>query len=139
MKTLIASPGSTTGLRTLASSLMLSTSTPRSCATLLRLKSFVTILPEQRARQLDQLQVDFLDLREVDVGDHHFDAGHLLDALQDVEAAAAAVALERIGRIGDELQFLQHELRHDSVPSRKPVSTISATRPSMMTLVSRIL
>ena len=26
-----------------------------------------------------------------------------------------------------------------SVPSRKPVSTMSATRPSMMTLVSRIL
>ena len=40
------------------------------------------------------------------------DARHLLDAMQDVEAAAAAVPLERIGGVGDELQFLQDELRH---------------------------
>ena len=45
MKTFMISPGSTTGLSELASSLMFSTSTPRSCATLLRLKSFVTIFP----------------------------------------------------------------------------------------------
>ena len=36
---------------------------------------------------------------------------HLLDLLQDVEAATAAIALHRIGRIGDELQLLEHELR----------------------------
>ena len=37
-------PGSTMGLSELANSLMLSTATPCSCATLLRLKSLVTIL-----------------------------------------------------------------------------------------------
>ena len=68
---------------------------------------------EQGTRQLDQLHVDFLDLREVEIRDHDIDAGHLLDAVQDVEAAAAAVALERIGRIGDVLQLLEHELRDD--------------------------
>ncbi len=45
MKTFMSSPGRTTGLSELASSLMLSTATPRSCATLFRLKSFVTIFP----------------------------------------------------------------------------------------------
>ena len=39
--------------------------------------------------------------------------GHLLNLLQDVEAAPAAIALHRVGGIGDELQFLQHELRND--------------------------
>ena len=72
----------------------------------------MTIFPGQRARQLDQLEVDLLDLGKVDVGDHHFDAGHLLDLLQDVEAAAAAVALHRIRRIGHQLQLLEHELRN---------------------------
>src|SRR5256885_1863004 len=43
MKTRIASPGSTTGFNELASSLMLSTLTPRSWATLFKLKSLVTI------------------------------------------------------------------------------------------------
>src|SRR5687767_12481145 len=45
MNTFMISPGSTTGFSALASSLMFSTSTPRSCATLFRLKSFVTIFP----------------------------------------------------------------------------------------------
>ena len=44
MKTRMVSPGSTMGLRELASSLMFSTSTPCSWATLLRLKSLVTTL-----------------------------------------------------------------------------------------------
>ena len=33
--------------------------------------------------------------------------------MQDVETAAPAVPLQRVGRISDVLQFLQHELRHD--------------------------
>ena len=65
----------------------------------------------KRARQLDQLQVDFAHVREVHVGDRDVHARHLLDLLQDVEAAAAAIALHRIGRVGDELQLLEHELR----------------------------
>ena len=67
----------------------------------------------QRARELDELEIDFLDVGKIGVRDDDVEAGHLLDALQDVEAAAAAVAAQRIGRIGDLLQLLQHELRHD--------------------------
>ena len=36
---------------------------------------------------------------------------HLLDTLQDVEAAPAAVALHGIARIRHQLQLAQHELR----------------------------
>ena len=92
---------------------MLSTSTPRSWATLFRLKSFVTILPCETAGQLDQLQIDFAHFREVDIRDDRFDARHLLNLLQDVEAASAAVPLERIRGVCDQLQFLQDELRDD--------------------------
>ena len=45
MNTFMISPGSTTGLSELASSFTFRTLTPRSCATLFRLKSFVTIFP----------------------------------------------------------------------------------------------
>ena len=79
---------------------------------MLRLKSLVTILPFMRARQLDQLQVDLADLREVGLHDLHLHVGHLLDLLQDVQAAAAAVALQRVGGVGHLLQLAQHELRH---------------------------
>jgi hypothetical protein len=64
---------------------------------------------------------------------------HLLDALQDVEPAAAAVALQRIGGIGDELQLAQHELRDDQRAVEEAGLAMSAMRPSMITLVSRIL
>ena len=107
------SPGSTTGLSELASSLMFSTSTPRSCATLFRLKSLVTILPCSVRASSISLRSTSRDVGKVDVGDHDVDAGHLLDLLQDVEAAAAAVALQRVGGVGDELQLLEHELRDD--------------------------
>ena len=113
MNTFIVSPGSTTGFSEFASSLMLSTSTPRSCATLFRLKSLVTILPCSERAELDELEIDFLDVGKIGVRDDDVDAGHLLDALQDVETAAAAVAAQRIGRIGDLLQLLEHELRND--------------------------
>src|SRR5436190_3761834 len=65
----------------------------------------------ERAPELDQLQVDLAHFGKVDVGDGDVDAGHLLDLLEDVEAAAAAVALQRVGGIGDQLQLLEHELR----------------------------
>src|SRR5207302_2185157 len=63
-------------------------------------------------RQLDQLQIDFTNLWKIEVGNDHLDARHLLNLLEDVEASAAAIALQRVGRIGDELQLLQHELRN---------------------------
>ena len=70
-------------------------------------------MPRKRPRQLDQLEINLAHLRKIDVGDLHLDAGHLLNLLQDVEAAPAAIALERVGRIGHELQLLQDELRDD--------------------------
>ena len=107
------SPGSTTGLRALASSLMLSTSTPRSCATLLRLKSLVTILPcSERASSISLRSTSRTSGKSAsEIVD--LDARHLLHLLQDVEPAAAAIALHRIGGVGDQLQFLEHELRDD--------------------------
>ncbi len=62
--------------------------------------------------QFDQLHVHFAHVREVVFHDLHGQVRHLLDALQDVQAAAAAVALHRIGRIGHQLQLAQHELRN---------------------------
>ena len=46
--------------------------------------------------------------------------GHLLDALQHIQAAAAAVALHRIGGVGHQLQFPQHELRDHQNAVQKP-------------------
>ena len=113
MNTFMISPGRTTGLSELASSLTFSTSTPRSCATLFRLKSLVTILPcSVRASSISFRSTSWT-LGKIDVGNRDLDARHLLDLLQDVEAAPAAVALERVGRVGDELQLLEHELRDD--------------------------
>ncbi len=37
-----------------------------------------------------------------------------MQALQDVETAAAAVALQRIGGVGHQLQFAKHELGNDN-------------------------
>ena len=73
----------------------------------------MTILPCERSRELDQLEVDFLEIGKVGIGDDDVEAGHLLDALQNVEPAPAAVPAQRVGRVGDLLQLLQHELRHD--------------------------
>ena len=51
-------------------------------------------------------------MRKIVFHDLHVQMRHFLDALQNVQAAAAAVALHRIGRIGHQLQFPQHELRN---------------------------
>src|SRR4029077_3377060 len=61
--------------------------------------------------QLDQLHIDFAHVREIILHDLHVEMGHFLDALQDIETAAAAIALHRIRRIRDQLQFPQNELR----------------------------
>ena len=41
------------------------------------------------------------------------DARHFLNFLQNVETAAAAVAPEGVGRVGDQLKLLEDELRDD--------------------------
>src|ERR1019366_1433550 len=62
--------------------------------------------------KFDELHVHVADVREVFFGDLHREVGHFLDTLQDVEAAAAAVALHGVGRIGHQLQLTQHKLRN---------------------------
>src|SRR5882724_968640 len=49
-----------------------------------------------------------------------FDLGVVLHALEHVEAAAAAVALELVGAVGDGLQLLQDEARHDQLGVDEP-------------------
>ena len=111
MKTRITSPGSTTGFRELASSLMLRTGTPRSCATLLRLKSLVTILPfMRRASSMSFRSTSRTSGKSVSTI-CTCTLRHLLDLLQDVQAAPAAVALQRVRGVGHLLQLAQHELR----------------------------
>ena len=113
MNTFITSPGSTTGFSAVGQLVDVQDLDAAQLRDLVEVEVVGHDAAEQRPRQLDQLQVDFLDLRKVEVGDDDLDARHLLDAMQDVEPAPAAVALERIGRVGDELQLLEHELRHD--------------------------
>src|ERR1022692_2112832 len=60
--------------------------------------------------ELDQLHVDLAHLRKILFHNLYGKVGHFLHALQDVEPAAAAIALHGIGRIGHQLQFPQHEL-----------------------------
>ena len=59
--------------------------------------------------QLDQLQIHFGDVREIVFGDLHVEMRHFLDALQHFQSAAAALALQRVGRIGHQLQLAQNE------------------------------
>src|SRR5580693_5149245 len=66
--------------------------------------------------QLDQLEIHFADGGEIVFHDLDLQRGHLLQALQNVKAAAAAVALQRVGGIGHELQLAQHELRSNDDP-----------------------
>ncbi len=61
--------------------------------------------------QFDQLHIDFPHVRKVLFDDLHVEVCHFLNALQDVEPAASAVALHGVGRIGHQLQFAQDELR----------------------------
>src|SRR3984893_4141328 len=61
--------------------------------------------------QFDELHIDFADAGEVIFHDLDLDRSRFLETLQDVEAAAAAIAFERVGGIGHQLQFAEHELR----------------------------
>ena len=46
----------------------------------------------KQLREFDQLHVDFANIREILFDDLHIQVRHLLNALQDVESAPAAVA-----------------------------------------------
>src|SRR5262249_2982832 len=76
-------------------------------------------------RQLDELEIDFPDCREVILHDLNLQICYLLEALQDVEAATPAVSFEGIGRVSDQLQLTQHELRsHDDAVEKASLGNI---------------
>src|SRR5262249_3445185 len=62
--------------------------------------------------QLDQFEVHLADRRKIVFHDLDRDGHCLLETLQDIQPAAATVALERISRIGHQLQFAQNKLRN---------------------------
>jgi hypothetical protein len=62
--------------------------------------------------QLNQLHVHFAHVRKILFYNLHVEMRHFLHPLQNVQPAAAAVALHGIGRIGHQLQLAQHELRN---------------------------
>src|SRR6266498_1821459 len=139
MKTRRTSPGRTTGFRELASSLMFSTATPRSCATLLRLKSLVTILPLiRRASSISFRSTSRISGKSVST---------ICTCTLPIFWTFCRMSRPRRPR----LRFRESEesatccsSRRTNwgttrVPSRKPVSQMSAMRPSMMTEVSRTL
>ena len=112
-RTRSSSPGRTAGFTAFASELMFMTRTPCSSATRLRLKSLVRIDPAPRAGQRDQLGVDLGDVRDVVLDDLDRRRRVLLHAVEDLEPAAAAVAAERVGAVGDVLELVEHEPRDD--------------------------
>src|SRR5208282_2056546 len=61
--------------------------------------------------QFNELHIDFANTGEVVFHNLDLDGSSFLETLQNVEAAASAIAFERIGGIGHQLQFTQHELR----------------------------
>src|SRR5579871_3283370 len=70
--------------------------------------------------QLDEFHIDFANLREVLFDDLNMEVSHFLDALQDIQAAPAAVALHGVGRVSYQLQFSQDELRNHEYAVQKP-------------------
>ena len=99
----------------------------------------VTTLPSRCLAKQHELLIDRLagKLRQLAVVDHQVDLRIAAQPVEDVEPAAAAVAAQLVARIGDRLQLGDHELRHDRAGCRSTrVSTTSAIRPSITTLVS---
>jgi len=59
------------------------------------------------------------DVLEIVVSDLDVKMWHLLDALQHFQATAAPLTLERVSRIGNQLQFAQNEARNDDGAVKK--------------------
>src|SRR5208337_350594 len=76
--------------------------------------------------QFNELHIDFADAGEVIFHDLDLHRSHFLETLQDVEAAASAIAFERIGGIGHQLQFAEHKLRdHDQAVEETGLGDVS--------------
>src|ERR1017187_1008412 len=139
MNTFMISPGSTMGFSELASSLVFSTATPCNCATLFRLKSLVTILPSYTFAS----SISFRSTSRT--------AGKSASTIWTVRPAIFWMRCRISNPRRPRLRFMESAESATScnsrstncgstmTPSRKPVSAMSAMRPSIMTLVSRIL
>ena len=118
---------------------MFRTATPRSCATLFRLKSFVTIFPLRRF-------ATSMSLRSTSRT-----SGKSVSTICTCTCGIFWMRCRMSRPRRPRLRFIESEESATccssrstnwgttSVPSRKPVSQISAMRPSMMTEVSRTL
>ena len=60
--------------------------------------------------EFDQLHIHFANRRIVVLDKLHSDPGHLLNSLKNIQAAAAAIALQRIGGIGNLLEFAKDKM-----------------------------
>ena len=68
------------------------------------------------AGERDELGVDLGDSGDVVLDDLDRRARLLLHAVEDLEAAAAAVAAQRVRAVGDVLELVEHEPRHHERP-----------------------
>src|SRR5581483_2591493 len=62
-------------------------------------------------RQFDELQVHFSDGGKVVFHNLNIYGSHFLQTLENIQPATASVALQRVGRIGYQLQLPQNKLR----------------------------
>ena len=76
----------------------------------------VRIDPAPGLGQGDELGVDLGDVRDVVLDDLDRGPGLLLHPGQDLEAAPAAVAAQRVRAVGDVLELVEHEAGTTSVP-----------------------
>src|SRR4029077_21242625 len=75
--------------------------------------------------QFDQLQIHFPDCGEIIFDNLNLQGCDFLQALQNVEAPATAVSFQRVGRVGHQLQFAEHELRgHDDAVEESRFSDV---------------
>ena len=102
------SPGRTAGFMALASSLTLRTERPWRRATI-EIEIVGDNFGTSAAGEFHELLVDARLRGDILFDDADFEGGHFLEALENFKAAAATLALERIGRIGDQLKFVEDE------------------------------
>ena len=70
--------------------------------------------------EFDQLHIHFANSRIVVLDELHSDPGHFLNSLKNIQAAAPAIALQRISRIGNLLKFAQDEMGNQQDAIHEP-------------------
>ena len=113
-----SSPGRTAGFTALASELMFRTRIALELGHPVEVEVVGQDRPAVALGQGDQLGVDLGDLREVVADDLDRRRRVLLHPVEDLEAAPAAVAAERVGAVGDVLELVEDEPRDDEASRR---------------------